>query len=156
VAGAARQGPGTGGRCWPRSGPTTSGPGCSCRSRSQSPDGAWLRSHRWVWSQARIEEVLAEGDGAVFVCGFARNLDEFPDLFDRVFLVHVDGPTQQARLIADDAVYAAGRSEAGREEIRDGRAVFEAERLRLGAIALDGAAPTAKVAAELLALIAAT
>lgn len=36
-----------------------------------------------------------------------------------------------------------GRSEAARREIWNGRAVFEAQMLRAGAIALDGTAPTA-------------
>jgi len=61
----------------------------------------------------------------VFVCGIARNPDELLDLFDRVFLLHIDGPTQGARLDAHDALNPPGRSEAGRREIRDGRAVFE-------------------------------
>jgi hypothetical protein len=42
----------------------------------QRPDDAWLRSHRWVWSRPRMEEVLAGQEGAVFVCGIARNQDE--------------------------------------------------------------------------------
>jgi hypothetical protein len=34
----------------------------------------------------------------VFICGIAGNQDELLDLFDRVFLLHIDGPTQEARL----------------------------------------------------------
>jgi hypothetical protein len=122
----------------------------------QSPDGEWLWSHRWVWSRSRMKEVLAGHDGVVFVCGIARNQDEFLDLFDRVFLLQIDGPTQEARLAAHDALNPPGRSEAGRQEIRDGRAVFEAQMLTHGAIALDGTAPMVLVADELLALVAAT
>ena len=121
----------------------------------QCPDGQWLSLHRWVWSRARMAEVLAGQGRAVFVCGIARNQDELLDLFDRVFLLHIDGPTQEARLAAHDALDPPGRSEAGRQEIRDGRAVFEAQMLRDGAIALDGTAPTAVVADQLLALVAA-
>ena len=119
------------------------------------PDGEWLRSHRWVWSRARMQEVLAGRDKAVFVCGVSRNQDEFLDLFDRVFLLRIDGPAQEARLAAHDALHPPGRSEAGRKEIREGRAVFETQMLRAGATALDGTAPTAVVADELLALVAA-
>jgi hypothetical protein len=92
----------------------------------------------------------------VFVCGIARNQDELLELFDRVFLLRIDGPTQEARLAAYDALCPPGRSEAGRQEIRAGRTVFEAQMLERGAIALDGTAPTAVVADELLAQIQAT
>src|SRR5579875_887007 len=124
--------------------------------RPQSPDEQWLRSHRWVWSRSRLAEVLATYDEPVFVCGIARNQHELLDLFDRVFLLRIDGPTQEARLVAHDALHPPGRSEAGRQEIRAGRPVFEAQMLRHGAIALDGTAPTTLVADELLALVTAT
>ena len=75
---------------------------------------------------------MAGRNGAVFVCGIARNQDGLLDLFDRVFLLR----------------------EAGRQEIRGSRAVFEAHMLTAGAIALDGTAPTVAIADQLLALIA--
>jgi hypothetical protein len=120
-------------------------------SGPERPDEEWLRSHRWVWSRSRLLEVLADHDQAIFVCGIARNQDELLDLFDRVFLLHIDEPTQEARLAAHDALHPPGRSEAGRQEIRDGLAVFEAQMLRQGAIVLDGMAPSAVVADQLLA-----
>jgi hypothetical protein len=122
----------------------------------RSPDEQWLRSHRWVWSRSRMEEALARHDGAAFVCGIARNLDQLLDLFDGVFLLQIDERTQEDRLIAHDAVHPPGRSEAGRQEIREGRAVFQVQMLKLGATALDGTAPTASLADQLLALVAAT
>jgi hypothetical protein len=118
------------------------------------PDGEWLRSHRWVWNRSRLAEVLAGHDRAVFVCGIARNQGELLDLFDRVFLLRIDEATQEARLAAHDALHPPGRSQAARQEIREGRAMFETQMLRLGAVALDGTAPTAVVADELLALAA--
>jgi hypothetical protein len=119
------------------------------------PDAAWLRSHRWVWSRPRMEEVLAQQDRVVFVCGIARNQNEFLDLFDRVFLLRIGGPTQEARLMAYDALHPPGRSAAGRQEIRDGLAVFEVQVLQLGAIALDASAPPPAIADELVRLITA-
>ena len=92
----------------------------------------------------------------MFICGIARNQDELLNLFDRVFLLRIDGPTQEARLMAHDVLHPPGRSEAGRQEIREGRTIFEAQMLRHGAIALDGTRPTTKVADKLLALVAAT
>lgn len=95
-------------------------------------------------------------DGPVFVCGIAANIDKVVDLFDAVFLLHIGETTQEARLVAHDAANPPGRSEEGRQEIRDGRAAFEAQMASLGAIVLDGAAPTPPVADELPALVAAS
>lgn len=120
------------------------------------PDEDWLRSHRWVWSRSALEQILAGSGQAVFVCGIARNQDELLGLFDRVLLLRIDARTQEARLAAHDAARPPGRSEAARQEIRQGRVMFEAQMIEAGAIALDGTAPTASVADELLALVAAT
>ena len=117
----------------------------------ERPDEQWLGSHRWVWSRTRMEQILAGRDRAVFICGIARNQDQLLGLFDRVFLLHIDEATQEARLDAHDALHPPGRGEAGRREIRDGRAVFEARMFSHGAIAIDGTAPTGVVADELLA-----
>lgn len=122
----------------------------------QRPDEQWLRSHRWVWNRSQLEQVLAGHARAVFVCGIAGNQDELLDLFDRVFLLHIDGRTQEARLAAHDVLSPPGRSQAVRQQIRDGRAVFQERMLRHGAIAVDGTAPSAVVADELLTLVAAT
>jgi hypothetical protein len=73
-----------------RAGQRVCGPPC--------PGAQWLGSHRWVWIRGRMEEIVAGQDQAQFVCGIARNQDDLLDLFDRVFLLHIDGPTQQARL----------------------------------------------------------
>src|SRR5690242_13978508 len=127
-------------------------------SPAAGPSGTeqeWLAAHRWVWSRRWLGEVVARHDRAVFVCDTARNQDHLLDLFDRVFLLHIDGPTQEARLDAHDALNPPGRSEAGRQEIRDGRAVLQAQMLRRGAIAIDATAPSAVVADKLLSLVAA-
>jgi hypothetical protein len=98
-----------------------------------------------------MQQVLAGHDGTVFVCGIAQNIDELLDLFDRVFLLHIDRPTQEARPITHDALHPPEAKR--RPEIRDGLAVFEAQMLRLGAIALDGTEPTGSVADQILAPI---
>ena len=147
----------------PLPGPSWRQPGARpAASRTKALTDPWLwaagadGSYRWVWSRGRMEEILAGQDGAVFICGSARNQDEMLDLFDRVFLLHIDGATQRARLDCHDALHPPGRSEAGRREIRDGRAVFEAQMPRHGALATDATTPTAVVADQLLALVAAT
>ena len=90
------------------------------------------------------------------VCGIARTQGELLDLFDRVFLLRIDARTQEARLAAHEVAHPPGRSQAGRQEIRQGRAAFEAHMIKAGAIPLDGTAPTVAVTDELLAQAAAS
>ena len=102
-----------------------------------------------------MEQRLAEYDGTVFVCGIALNIDQFLGIFERIFLIQIDAATREARLMADDAANPPGRGVAGRQEIRDGRTVFESEMLRLGAVAIDSTSPTPVVVDEILAVVAA-
>jgi hypothetical protein len=88
------------------------------------------------------------------VCGIARNQGDLLDLFDRTFLLRIDPQTQEDRLdLYDRANPQHRRSADGRQEIRDGRAVFEAQMLSLGAVALDGTAATTTVADQLIRLL---
>ena len=89
----------------------------------------------------------------MFICGIALNIDQVLDMFDRLFLLQIDADTQEKRLLAYDSSHPPGRNEAGRQQIRQGRPVFEAQMLNLGAIALDGTAPSEAVADQLLALV---
>jgi hypothetical protein len=101
-----------------------------------------------------MERTLAGHHDGVFICGIARNQDELLDLFDQIFLLRIDGQTQEDRLDAYDVANPdTRRNEAARQEIRAGRSVFEAQMLAHGAVALDGTAPTALAADELLRLI---
>ena len=101
-----------------------------------------------------MERVLAQYRDTVFVCGIARNQDALLDLFEQIFLLRIDEKTQQDRLDSYDRANPYNRrSEAGRQEIHDGRAVFEAHMLSLGAVALDGTAAIAAVADQLARLL---
>jgi len=90
---------------------------------------------------------------AVFVCGIALNIHQVVDLFERIFLLRIDADTQEQRLLAYDARNPPGRSEEGRQQIREGRPIFESQMLERGAIALDGTPPTSRVADQLLAFV---
>jgi hypothetical protein len=118
-----------------------------------APDERWLRAHRWVWNRFRLQALLTQQQGPVFVCGIALNIDQVLDLFDCLFLLRIDADTQEERLLAHDTSHPPGRNEAGRQQIRDGRPVFESQMLKLGAIAVDGTASTDAVADRLLALV---
>lgn len=115
-----------------------------------APTEEWILTHRWVWSRTRLEEVLGRNDGPVFVCGIAVNQHELLDLFLKVFLLMIDEQTQEDRLVAHDRAHPPGRSEAGRQQIRQGRATFETEMLQLGAIPLDGTLPTGTVVDQIV------
>jgi hypothetical protein len=117
------------------------------------PDEHWLRTHHWVWSRPRLQEILKEARAPIFVCGIALNIRDTVDLFERIFLLRIDAGTQEQRLLAYDAQNSPGRNEATRQQIREGRPIFEAQMLQLGAIALDGTAPTAIVADQLLGFV---
>ncbi len=104
------------------------------------PDDDWLLAHRWVWSRPRIEQSIAASRGggrAVFFCGIARDQAEMLDLFEQVFLLVIDEETQLARLAASARAGSPVRTEAVRQQIRDGRRVFQAQMLARGAIPLD-------------------
>src|SRR5207253_241520 len=62
-----------------------------------APDEPWLTAHRWVLNRSRLQDVLTEQQAPVFVCGIALNIDQFLDLFDRLFLLRIDAETQQER-----------------------------------------------------------
>jgi hypothetical protein len=118
------------------------------------PDHKWLESHHWLRRRARMEERIAEHVGPAFVCGIATNLDRFLEIFERVFLLRIDERTQEARLVAHDEENPPGRNEAERDQIRKGRVSFEEHLLIVGAVPLNGAAPSGEIADELLALVA--
>ena len=119
----------------------------------EQPDEHWLRTHHWVWSRSRLQEIVRQHQAPLFVCGIAFNIHQVVDLFERIFLLRIDAETQEQRLLAYDAANQKGRNEALRQQIREGRPIFEAQMLELGAVVLDGTAPTPAVADQLLALV---
>jgi hypothetical protein len=120
------------------------------------PDERWLWTHHWVWSRSRLQQIVMRHQAPLFVCGIALNIHQVVDLFDRIFLLRIDADAQEQRLLAYDAENPPGRTEAGRQQIREGRPIFEAQMLELGAIALDGTAPTSTVADQLLGFVLGT
>lgn len=113
-------------------------------------DDAWQTAHLWVWSRSRIEAALAAVDGPVVLCGIARNQDEMLDLFERIFLLVIDEDAQNARLARATSPL---RTEAVKQQIRDGRPIFQAQMLARGAIPLDATAAPTVLADVLLSYI---
>ena len=84
--------------------------------------------------------------GRVFLCGIAGNQDQMLGLFEKVFLLVIDAATQIARLEAPAQTTSPVRTEASTRQIREGRAIFQAQMLARGAIPLDGTAPPRSLA----------
>jgi hypothetical protein len=121
--------------------------------RPPDADDGWLLAHRWVWSRARIEQAIAASDnaaGMMFFCGIARNQDQMLDLFEKVFLLVIEEATQIARLARATSPF---RTEAVKQQIHQGRSVFQAQMLARGAIPLDGTASPAVLADRLLTFL---
>jgi adenylate kinase family enzyme len=115
-------------------------------------DEAWQLAHRWVWARARIEAVTAASDRrneVVFVCGIARNQEQMLDLFERVFLLVIEADAQDARLAQ---ATSPQRTEGVKQQIREGRPVFQAKVLAAGAMPLDATASPAFLADRVLAV----
>jgi hypothetical protein len=113
-------------------------------------DDDWRLAHHWVWSRTRIMQAVATAGGdadRMFICGIARNQGELLNLFDKVFLLVIDEDTQNARLAQ---ATSPDRTDAIKQQIRDGRPIFEAEMLARGAIPLDGSLPPETIAGRLL------
>lgn len=116
----------------------------------EQPSDEWLLGHRWVWRRSRLEAAIRTHTPAgqpLFVCGIAMNQRDMLDLFEAVFLLSLDHATQLERL---DTPANAHRNAALREQILDGRPVFEREMTAVGAVVLDGRQPTSVLASRLL------
>lgn len=112
-------------------------------------DEAWQLAHRWVWNRGRLESAIA-ASGLLFVCGIARNQEDMLDLFERVFLLTLEADAQEARLAR---ATSAQRTEGVKQQIRDGRPVFQARMLAAGAVPLDATASPALLADTVLASV---
>jgi adenylate kinase family enzyme len=116
-------------------------------------DEAWQLAHRWVWSRARMEAAIAASEhlsGVMFVCGIAVNQHQMLDLFERVFLLVIEADVQDARLAR---ATSAQRTDAVKQQIRVGRAAFQATMLAAGAVPLDATASPALLADTVLAAV---
>jgi hypothetical protein len=72
------------------------------------------------------------------------------DLFEHVFLLMIEADTQDDRLAL---ATSPQRTEGVKQQIRDGRAVFQARMLAAGALPLDATASPASLADTVLGLV---
>ena len=116
----------------------------------------WRLAHRWVWSRTRILQAITAAGGdarSMFFGGIARNQAQMLDLFDKFFLLVIDEDTQNTRLARPNRTTSPDRTDAMKQQVRDGRPIFQADMLASGAIPLDGTAPSKIIADRLLTYI---
>jgi gluconate kinase len=60
----------------------------------------WHHAHH-IWNVGKVRAAIADQSRPVtFFCGGSRNRQHFVDLFDKVFVLHVDRQTLERRLLA--------------------------------------------------------
>jgi adenylate kinase family enzyme len=120
----------------------------------EEQDFAWLSGHRWAWSPARLDELIAAAAPAtLYVCGRADNELELADRFTHVFLLEIDEPTMLARLDASSRANAWGRIGDTREFARRRLPELQ-DRLRAsGAIPIDARQPLGQVVDAILSRV---
>ena len=122
--------------------------------RPREPDAAWLAEHRWMWSQQRLEEILADAgrDGArtVWVCGRADNALLLADRFTAVFLLEVDQRTMAQRIRERRGGNDFGRVGDTLADALAGYHAFVAAWRRFGAYPVDATRDIRDVGEELL------
>ncbi len=122
--------------------------------RPLAPDFAWLATHRWVWSPARLVELLERHrDEPFFLCGHADNDTDFLDHYAGVFLLQIDESTMLRRLADPHRANDFGAVGDTREQLKLWRADFQHRMLALGASPIDASMPLHRVADALLAHI---
>ncbi len=113
-------------------------------------DAAWWHAHH-VWDVDTVRFHIADrSHAAAFFCGGSRNLHQFIDLFDEIFVLEIDLATLNRRL--DQRVALNPEEWGGRPEERDLIARLHAtgEEVPKDAVRIDATAPIARVADEIL------
>ena len=108
------------------------------------------RWSNWLWDgNKRRAFAQACGDTPVFLCGGAMNRDEFADLFEKRFVLHVDSDTMRHRLLTRTTNdYGKAPEELAEQLELNTRYVEEAT--RVGATIVDATRPISVVADEIV------
>jgi len=84
-----------------RGDPTTGEPVDASGSQDDAADSAAWRHAHHIWDIAKVKAVLADrSQVASFFCGGSRNVHQFIDVFDGVFILDVDRDTLIRRIDA--------------------------------------------------------
>ncbi len=101
-----------------------------------------------IWDAGRVRDLVADQrEPATFFCGGSRNLAQFIDLFDEVFVLHVDLDTLHRRLDQRRADEWGSKQSERALILRLHRTREDIPR---GGIVIDATAPLADVVDEIL------
>lgn len=114
------------------------------------PDSAWLAAHYWHWDGERLDTLLREADGTLFVCGAALNIMDFIPRFGLVVLLELDVETMMRRVSSRGTAF--GRSGPTREWLADWAPGFQRDVKRLGAAVINARLPANTVAETVIGL----
>jgi dephospho-CoA kinase len=104
----------------------------------------------WMWDRRKLRAFAHScNDVPVFICGGAMNQNEFVDLFEKRFTLHIDSDTMRERLLArTNNDYGKDADELAEQLELNVHAVEDAE--RIGAVVIDATKPINEVADEVL------
>ncbi len=109
---------------------------------------AWRHEHH-LWHVEKVKSLIADQRYAsTFFCGGSRNFHHFIDLFDAVFVLHVDLDTLNRRLAGRPEDEFGGKPS---ERALIARLHTTKEDTPRGGVAIDATAPLERVVDEILA-----
>ena len=110
------------------------------------------RRSNWLWDGTKLRAFAqACGDTPVFLCGGAMNQDEFADLFEKRFVLHVDSDTMRHRLLTrTNNDYGKAPEELAEQLELNTR--YAQEATRAGATIVDATRPISVVADDIVRL----
>jgi hypothetical protein len=108
------------------------------------------RRSNWLWDGKKLRAFAqACGDARVFLCGGAMNQEAFADLFEKRFVLQVDGDTMRHRLLTRSTNDYGKAPEELAEQLELNTRVLE-EATRVGATIVDATRPISAVADEIV------
>ena len=117
---------------------------------TDTPTAVWMSEHH-IWDAEKVKAHIANKDDAVtFFCGGSRNLSQFIELLDGVFVLDVDWETASRRI--DERVALDPSDFGGKPEERELIARLNAtkEQIPKNAMSIDATAPVARVVDDIL------
>ena len=119
-------------------------------------DEKWLKSHRFIWSPQRMQELIELYEGrTAFICGSASNVQDFNEILGLRFYLWASDGTVTSRLQERDPVlwrYGSGELTRRLRNNRNDRT----EAILNGYIVLNTELPVQEVASDLMAYVIAS
>jgi dephospho-CoA kinase len=123
-------------------------------NRPTSPSDTWLRTHAWVWDRTKLHECLSQTlNHPLLLCGISWDQDQYYDLFDKIILLQLDGPTVRQRLLTRDNGSIFGKQPHELRLILEKLESFQNQAKAAGAVVIDAREPLEAVVEEIVRAI---